>query len=1297
MIPSLLSAVKNLLETHSLEIVRDVYFDWKEWVTMMETIEKDATLGTDLSFLQSRCLRSTLLSLQTKYQHIVHISHIEEQSLTESVSDNLSTFTTHPPTEIEATWHLSVNDSSQSLLSPSISTQTSLPTSDSSTVTVDFTRHNYQRLLVAIHHHLARPQNTVFLWDIRPSESVDTSFPAPHPSFVDKNEKFETSLFDETDDAKLIASFHRCRAVLNATKSTKCIVHLRPFKNRLIEGLHSSNLLVQSESSFLFFTIADYLPTADNPRDPQFLGIQKAFRDGTHWEKVALLELWGRWFVRGRDGDGNLPNASGFDFEGVLEADLANTHLFDQVCRLVKAILNTKIDSMSFGEKLDFLLSFEKRHRIVSRLSSNPKVRVRHERTAPDRRPLATSFGSLLSVFRGCDFPSALTEFITNDNNTIPPQSSKQVNPVFFLNHTSIDTKHRHSFFPMDLMFERYFRSDPDAFLRAWPDLSVITSGRFLFTFPIGLHSLLLRCPKFNLDQHALHQLISLFFIKLSDQDTTRTDILDLFRAFPPPRLIDSLLSLPHLVRATSDTWGHFLNLFRSFGASTCPFGSCSSLATVFKMLTPFASNPKPDELDLLSKVGETVVSLHWLSVPAHFDSPLICHLPSLSGRQRDILRHLSSPSVMPSFRDRVTIVSVSVRLLASHEFHHLQVGLGLVDYLFRDILSPTPALVSVLFEFFYRFVRMSSDPVRMNLVEFGLLDLIVSAVSRSSFLDDYEKGVAVIGILLDTIRRDFLKRSMRRDTPSMMWMVVPNFVVLCRQACRAQKEEGKKTERTSAEQERSAQQRKKPKYLTKGTDTETVSLLSGQSGRLSVAGSINSLSSEFGEEEKQKERYGTLTPTSLATSTTEAEEGKAGGEGEGDGDERSGRGWEEREPAFDSGLFVHLVIDTIEYVLGCVSNTASYLPVGSVLRLPVDSGGSEGACVWVSDWDASVDWSDGGCAVWDGRAECVPALSSAALGGVHEQVLCGGGEGVGRTRSGTRTPHRAATLPTIDPLQEPFLKFDPNSELSFEDKSVVFCSLVALVKAEHPFDNALQDRSVRFLNSLSPMFFELESTAKLVTELVPSSAGSPSGFVDGIVTLVSSPHSTMVTTALSFLMYTTLFSLPAIRLRFVESDLVIKLLATVRPHTLPISGNETMLNDLVWIINNCLNLTRQDYLINLDITDAIDKYNHREMIFQKVILPSSHFLTFLISNRYVLSRDLCKSFMSLLGTFIEMGPFHRPTLEFVLAFPIAMALPSCHSFVEIDVNIWNPLNGILNSLDDWKNDEPEATKLGNK
>ncbi|KAK2958878.1 hypothetical protein BLNAU_6127 [Blattamonas nauphoetae] len=50
----------------------------------------------------------------------------------------------------------------------------------------------------------------------------------------------------------------------------------------------------------------------------------------------------------------------------------------------------------------------------------------------------------------------------------------------------------------------------------------------------------------------------------------------------------------------------------------------------------------------------------------------------------------------------------------------------------------------------------------------------------------------------------------------------------------------------------------------------------------------------------------------------------------------------------------------------------------------------------------------------------------------------------------------------TVDKLHEPFLSFVPNSELSFEDKSTVFCSLVALVKEDYPFDDALQDKAVQ-------------------------------------------------------------------------------------------------------------------------------------------------------------------------------------------------------------------------------------------
>ncbi|KAK2957851.1 hypothetical protein BLNAU_7285 [Blattamonas nauphoetae] len=109
----------------------------------------------------------------------------------------------------------------------------------------------------------------------------------------------------------------------------------------------------------------------------------------------------------------------------------------------------------------------------------------------------------------------------------------------------------------------------------------------------------------------------------------------------------------------------------------------------------------------------------------------------------------------------------------------------------------------------------------------------------------------------------------------------------------------------------------------------------------------------------------------------------------------------------------------------------------------------------------------------------------------------------------------------TLNIQLEPFLHFDPNSELSFDDKSTIYSSLVALVKADHTFDNVLQDRATTFLKSIKPDGREPPGHAnKLVTDLVPSSDGSRSGFVDSIIVLLSSPHSMLRAAALSCLSF---------------------------------------------------------------------------------------------------------------------------------------------------------------------------------
>ncbi|KAK2942614.1 hypothetical protein BLNAU_22465 [Blattamonas nauphoetae] len=284
----------------------------------------------------------------------------------------------------------------------------------------------------------------------------------------------------------------------------------------------------------------------------------------------------------------------------------------------------------------------------------------------------------------------------------------------------------------------------------------------------------------------------------------------------------------------------------------------------------------------------------------------------------------------------------------------------------------------------------------------------------------------------------------------------------------------------------------------------------------------------------------------------------------------------------------------------------------------------------------------------------------------------------------------------TIVVNKEPFLHFDPKSKLSSEDQSAIFISLVALVKAEYPFDNALQDKAAQFLTSLEPKWDpRFGSSDKLVKDFAPSSDGSPSGFVESIVTLLSSPHLKVVQATFSFLCQTTRAVSPAIRNRLVESDIVSKVLATVQPHTLPIPGNETIINKLLGIISDFVCHTYQGDLIALGVTDAVDAFNHREMIFHKAVLPSSQFVTFLISDQNILNRDLLSSFMELLRFLLDIGPFHRPTLEFILASPIAMAYTSYLSFVKNSRLLWMIIENLRSSLDEWDEEGPEMVKYG--
>ncbi|KAK2955708.1 hypothetical protein BLNAU_9398 [Blattamonas nauphoetae] len=716
-----------------------------KWMILMETIENDATLGRDLSFLQSRCLRASLLSLQTKHQLRANPTLIEETNETESLSNEMQTDITLLP--FDSNLSISATNVSSLTSSTSISTPTSLPsdhwssdshflTSDQLIFGSDFIAHHSRQILSAVYLHLARYRPTAFPWDFRQSytsESEEDALHQPPPRFIDHNETFDISLFDETDDVKVVASLRRCHAVLEATQATKCIVDIDTFRTSLVSGLRSSNLVVQMECHNLFFEIAILLQTVDDPRDSQFLSFQRAFRDGIYFEMMAILHLWMRWFpFRARSGQGQMMVEKDFDFDGFLAADLRDRQLFDEACDFVLRIIMSDATVMSLRWKMDFLLSFEKRHQMMLRISSDPNPSSKQGRSTRFLSQLAIPLGSYLSVYRGCDFPSALTELISFDLDSFPHQLPCIVSPAFFLNHTSIAPNHQHSFIPMDLMFERYLRSNPNAFFMQWPRISECSPRKFLHTSYVGLHSLLLRCPTLHFDQFRIRHLMNMLF-PVPGQDTTRSDILTLFASFPPSRLFDTLLTSQNIIRTASDIWVGFLAVFSEFCELTAPFGACSSLAKVFNLLYLFDSNRTRHEILWLNKAGQTVVSLHWLSIPAHFDSPLLCHLPSLAGAQRGILQTLSSGAgilslvtpnrakpdwnnirtVMAAHQSRTdgfSILSHCVRSLTSEAFNSIKIEPSIVG-------SRLPAFVSVAFECFHRLVSVSSDDYRIAIL----------------------------------------------------------------------------------------------------------------------------------------------------------------------------------------------------------------------------------------------------------------------------------------------------------------------------------------------------------------------------------------------------------------------------------------------------------------------------------------------------------------------------------------------------------------------------------------------------
>ncbi|KAK2962893.1 hypothetical protein BLNAU_1916 [Blattamonas nauphoetae] len=278
------------------------------------------------------------------------------------------------------------------------------------------------------------------------------------------------------------------------------------------------------------------------------------------------------------------------------------------------------------------------------------------------------------------------------------------------------------------------------------------------------------------------------------------------------------------------------------------------------------------------------------------------------------------------------------------------------------------------------------------------------------------------------------------------------------------------------------------------------------------------------------------------------------------------------------------------------------------------------------------------------------------------------------------------------------FLNSELKAPLSREERSVLYCLLVSLVRDNYCFDDVLLKKAIRFLSYLEKIEIQDQTRDTLITHLVPSPDGSLSGFTDSVCILLSSPRPNIVLSALSFLNVIITYSSEAHKLRFVQTDIVPRIISILHSQDFSFWNLNRFIDSLTWILIHFARLAGSYALHFLKIADPSSQHRHRELILQRVILPSSPYITFLCEDRSLFDdkRRSC-TILEILGLLVTIGFFHIPTLEFVLDSPIVMTIHDRLSFIDTDLPTYHVLKLVGNSLREWQTCGPEVTQSGKR
>ncbi|KAK2959556.1 hypothetical protein BLNAU_5605 [Blattamonas nauphoetae] len=728
----------------------DALFGFEEWIGVMTKCAAKTEVLNDLSFLRLTCFRSTLVRLQSKYQAFTQLPLSSDQSSPNSTQispfdPTLDWNTSTPSLAIQSSFSLNTVPLSNS--SPDQSpleygserSDVSLPNHPPSNSSISSLPSQQEALtiLTVLHSLIAAPLTQASPLSNPPPQipiHLESDFSSISHQPINLKEKFSPRIFDEVDEETLLHSILRCHRLCQVVSPLQSIVHMEQFVEGLTALLEHRNRNLQSAATSLLFLLMTTLQFG-TIHHKLFFSLRHAFRERSNVSQFLLLNVAAmcrlQLYSSAESPDDPF---SDFDWDGMIHLDFMDDRVFQScVVLLCVDFRRVRVLSNSFAESL--FVGLEKNQHAISRIVSILTDELQNG--DPVIIQPYFIFSLILSFFFRVTLPDPLIQSLWQNFGSDSLSFIVGYHPSFLLNHTSSNCKrHRHTQQPflMELLCERLVRFSPHAIFERECVLLLDKSPLFLSTPLFGLHPLSSEAS-FPIPTSFTLRIPFMSFSESSQQSCLAT-LWDFKNS-----------SRHHLLRLSSSSSLH------QRVASTQQKGCdliCTSFCFVFSRCVPRLEN------------AETVLDLHWLSIPVSFDSPLLAITPSINGislTAKDFWISDSHLFQKTSFEAVTLATSRRMKDVSKPYFRTWlrNSGMQLTDL--KLILSPSPAIVSVVLESLARLVRVSSDCVRMELVWRGVLDVVIVSVSSSLFLEDYENGIALIGTLLGTIRREYFKR----------------------------------------------------------------------------------------------------------------------------------------------------------------------------------------------------------------------------------------------------------------------------------------------------------------------------------------------------------------------------------------------------------------------------------------------------------------------------------------------------------------------------------------------------------